>query len=199
MPRTRKPKPVALPQPVPCPSAPDAEFIRVQIPKGATPTYAVCVGNSMIGFSTHWYDERQVPHVEPVDDCVGCQNGQRPRWYGYINVILLPSRRRRILAITKGAAQHSQSLKEHDGRLRGKTIRLTRMGDGPRAPVKAEVYVSREPVELPEDWDTIKALYQIWGVSPPAPKFKVTKPVHRKAKKDKGSAKNTNGEVEHGG
>jgi hypothetical protein len=153
----------------------------------------------MIGFWTHWVDDRHHPCTTLDGNCPGCALGQKPRWYGYINVLTLPARRRRILIVTAGAAQYSPSLKKHDGQLRGLGVRITRLYDAKNAPMKLELGECRTRVELPEDWDLIKALYLLWGVNPGVRPPDQVELSPRPAKAKKSRRKSTKGEAEHGG
>jgi hypothetical protein len=83
-----------------------------------------------------------------------------------LNVIALPSMRRRILCVTEGGYRHSQSLRQHDGTLRGKGLKCERMGHAKNAPVRIQVGTPGHEMALPADWDLLACLCRIWGILP---------------------------------
>jgi hypothetical protein len=155
-----------LPRAVPLPPPMQADYVRLSYPGREGPLHVVAVGQAVQGFLTHWYENRAVPCRAPEAPCWLCDGGFQPRWNGYLNVIALPTRRRRILCITEGAFRHSRSLLENDGKLRGLAIKAERMGDKKNAPVRITVGQARDNVVLPADWDILGSLCRIWGLVP---------------------------------
>jgi len=156
----------ALPRECPLPPPLMSEYVRLIYPHSKTALHVVAVGERVHGFLTHWWDGRAVPCKGPGEECWYCQQRQQPRWNGYLNVIALPSLRRRILCITEGAYRHSKTLRDHDGTLRGKGLKLERMGTAKNAPVRVQVGTPASQVTLPSDWDLTATLCRIWGILP---------------------------------
>lgn len=155
-----------LPSSVPCPPKAGDDFVPIIKPKPNETIDAVCVSQRMVGYLNHYVDGKIVPCYAPERVCPFCDGGQKPRWYGYLGVVVLPRRHRRVLTISLGAAQNSPTLAANDGKLRGLGIRLTRLGDGKNAPVKAVIGAVRERIDLPQEWDVARNLFAKWGILP---------------------------------
>ena len=156
----------AIPTECPLPPSMLAVYVRLIYPHQSQPLHVVAVGERVHGFLTHWWDGKAIPCKGPGGECWHCKQGMQPRWNGYLNVVALPTLRRRILCITEGAYRHSKTLREHDGALRGKGLKLERMGIGKTAPVRVQVGSPGTEVTLPSDWDITACLCRIWGLLP---------------------------------
>lgn len=133
---------------------------------GAQPVTAVCTSVKPVGVQVHYHQGRTIPHYDH-DPCGPCEDGNAPRWKGYLTLFDAKSGTHWLQEYTPAAHDGISDALTHFGSLRGHLIRFERIRPTKNAPMRSEVYLSLVPeTELPPEPDIIVLLYRIWQLTP---------------------------------
>ncbi len=124
------------------------------------------LSDSVAYFATYYLDGRTRPHVEPQLRCPGCLESRCGRRYGYLAVMEAERPTPFILQITQSGADNSETLRKHDGDLRGRTIRCFRVSlkePTKRSPARYLVSERKALDGLPPAFDLVFHLMRLWG------------------------------------
>jgi hypothetical protein len=115
------------------------------------------------GVMTHYHMGRTRPHTEPC--CLPCEEGQAPRWQGYLALLLTRSRDLCLLEFTAAPTAPLLEYFDHHGTLRGAQLTSYRMGNRPNGRVC--IRVARGDLDMfaaPAAPDVQAILNRIWQV-----------------------------------
>lgn len=131
-------------------------------------TTVLCLSAELLVFHLHYDGTRQVPCPLPLQRCKYHEQGSLARWEAFLAVLPVASIKPQIAGITRGSYEHSRSLQESNGRLRGMELVFKRIGKT----VKSGLSVEVRPVETPSlrmrnppSVNLIAALCRWWGIS----------------------------------
>ena len=130
-------------------------------------------------FNTHYIDVhgkgRTVPCIGRENGCQICGPFASLRWKGFL-AIFNPSCTKPVISeLTPYAFDHCRELNDLSYDLRGRWLKVTRLGNRPNGPVKATVSVRSDVPELPDEPDIRFTLMHVWG-SLPTPMHRQTTP-----------------------
>lgn len=131
--------------------------------KPGYPVNAVIVCPSLVGCLVHFFDKRTRPHIEPRENCEGCQRRCDTRWKGYLGCWDRGKGRLCFAEVTKEAYERCNGFQDYKDKLRGMCINLTRNGESRNAKVTARLSLyAGKPDELPPPFDLQRALEHLW-------------------------------------
>lgn len=135
---------------------------RVQI----QPINAISTASKPTGVLLHYWHGRTIPHFTDTP-CEPCQDGNTPRWKGYLTLYEPKTHHHWLQEYTPAAHDGIRSALETFGTLRGHLVRLERLRPSKNAPMRSEVYLSTLPEnQLPPEPNIVDLLYKIWQLEP---------------------------------
>jgi hypothetical protein len=123
----------------------------------------LCLSAEIHGVMTHYHLGRTRPHTEPC--CQPCEEGQAPRWQGYLALLLTRSRDLCLLEFTAAPTAPLLEYVDHHGTLRGAQLTCYRMGN--RSNGRVCIRVARGDLDMfaaPPAPDVPAILARIWQV-----------------------------------
>lgn len=121
----------------------------------------ISLSPEIYGVQTHYHLGRTRPHTEPI--CQPCEEGQAPRWQGYLALMLTRSRDLCLLEFTAAPTAPLLEYLDHHGTLRGANVTAYRMGN--RSNGRVCIRVARGDLDLyaaPPAPDIAAILARIW-------------------------------------
>lgn len=160
---------------------------RTALPSDREPSFIplvrVCTGGKLYGYTVcqrceiadmHYVPGLgSVPHVIPEELCLYCRQGWRLRVYGYWGCLLWPKQTLAVFELTWDCLRTNPHIADRNAALRGRGIKLERVGKGKRCRVFLTVAErDQTPADvlrtLPAEYDVRAAMNRIWGLRPPA-------------------------------
>lgn len=142
-------------------SASQACYHIVRAKPGA-PAQGICINPSIHGAIVHYVEGRSHECTAKQCRCPWCADGNRLRWYGFMPVLLPTGGRIGLIELTEKSVTDCHEL-QGMGSLRGKGIKVARLGEGKRSRCALSFEDYRAAGRLPSAIDTEQALRDIWG------------------------------------
>jgi len=140
-----------------------------------SPVRVVCLNSCVYGVRTHYVEGRTVPCTDQTRGyCDHCAES-KPRWYGYMGGLIPQVGRLALAEMTYEAAKACPMLHQVGVDLRGKLLKVERIGESKRGRVVATFEEMRIAVKLPRPHDIPAALCAIWGVAPTVAGFQIAR------------------------
>lgn len=125
---------------------------------------AIVVSHDVVGADTHYWRGRSQPCSG--DKCEACEDGQSPRWRGYLAVMSPKSGRVVILEITAAAAGAIEAYFNKHRTLRGAGIVAERVGQKPNGRLRLMLTPPAAEIDqLPKAPQIQRLLARIWGLN----------------------------------
>ncbi len=130
----------------------------------ATKTIKACViSDDVIGTDTHFWKGRTVKCFGEL--CEPCSDGRKPRWYGYLGVIVAVDRPPLIFEFPDGAFDAVDAYRQKWGTLRGSKITAERSPHRANGKVILTLTPAKINIaELPEEFNVEERLHRIWDL-----------------------------------
>lgn len=134
--------------------------------------------------NTHWKPAAQgrkgysLPHIQPAEECPGCQKQLPQKWRGFIDVLVFKPAGRAFYEITPGAAEDIEAMLPEVISLRGLVVMLTRM-NGNTTRLKVQLmphWDAYNAAPLPPSRSVIPILKKLWAYNAPLPECLRDKP-----------------------
>jgi hypothetical protein len=113
---------------------------------------------------THFFKGRTTIHAP--QDCAACENGQKPRWYGYLAILSTSSDTIALVEVTPATNAEFADWERIHATIRGAGLTLLRHGKRANGRIEAQL---REPTiatrKLPDAPDVIKTMERIFEVN----------------------------------
>lgn len=123
----------------------------------------IILSRNFVGARLHFWRGRTTPCAG--EQCTACQDGQRPRWKGYLLAYHRATKSCIIFEFTDRGYDPLQAQLEKFGNLRGFTLRSRRLNKKPNGPIQIEVGdIREESPHLPKEVDLQEMLDRIWEI-----------------------------------
>ena len=137
-------------------------FAELVFPVSRAGLYGISLAPQICGVFTHFQDGRTKP-------CAGAQcwctrEGRQPRWKGYLPILLFPSKKTALLEVTENAATQFLTHWSLPHGIRGLHFHIYRRTNKSRSPVDMDAQPYTYSGILPEPFDPVPVLLNIWGV-----------------------------------
>lgn len=140
------------------PSLPSYSILRTP-PKGKMS--GIIISDAVCGTRLHYWKGRSVPCN--AADCDACENGQAPRWKGYLLLKSTQTDKIVIFEFTERGWDPLDEARRKWGTLRGLVLTATRTGGKTNSPLLLMLSDHREdPTGLPAEKDLKTILGRIW-------------------------------------
>lgn len=131
--------------------------------KNGTPACLI-VSNDCTGCYVHYWAGRTRPCKR--ENCTICDQGQMPRWRGYIAVLTPSPSRGRLLEITASVVGDVDRWIKENGTIRGATISLSRKGNVANGELACKIgRPAGFTVDLPTEPDIRGILGRVWKLT----------------------------------
>lgn len=125
--------------------------------------YGVSISSNLVGAKLHYWKGRSTPCTGA--ECDACQNGQRPRWKGYLAIMDPKQKLVKILEFTERCYADLNSFFQQRGTLRGAQVQFSRLNRRPNGPMQVEIAeMLFDQGLLPEEPNLREILDNIWEV-----------------------------------
>lgn len=146
----------------PPPTTPDQTFTLRRL--GTQPIEGWITSTNVVGVYVHYWKGRTRPHTKNAT-CEACENGNVPRWKGYLTLWNARTASHWLQEITPAAYDGIKVGLNAHGELRGHGLTLARTNHKNNAPMKATVWEKTIDLRtLPPGPDIIKILFRIWDI-----------------------------------
>lgn len=126
-------------------------------------TKAIILSTQMVGGYTHYAGGRTQPCRGQL--CRSCQEGQPPRWYGWMHIISTKLSSQAVYEITSAAAQEFLEWRKKHGALRGAMLVAERVPKKVNGRLSVRLTQGETPAEnLPPEIDLRRYLESLWKV-----------------------------------
>lgn len=136
-----------------------AELVTPQTRQGF---HGIALAPTISGVFTHFVDGRTRPCAGA--DCWCVREGRQPRWKGYLPILMFPAKKTVLFELTEGAAAQLLAGQVELNSLRGVHFHTYRRTNKTRSPVDVVREPSTYPHFLPEPFDPVPVLLNLWGV-----------------------------------
>lgn len=139
------------------------KFIPICRAKPGAKVVGVVLNPAVLGLQCHYLDRRTFQCRARGGPCIGCNEGNRKRWQGYLPFLMPQAGRVGLAEITGQAAKDCPTFQQVGISLRGLWIVLERLGTSPRARVRCTFEAWNPTFDLPPPINTARALERVWG------------------------------------
>lgn len=149
---------------------PERAWMPIRGPKPGVEVCGIVTNPGLVICQLHYLDNparpgrrQSMPHVKLPDGCYGCINVMPKRWKGYLGCTDVSGGKPFIAEVTADAARSCQALTTKGFNLRGRFLRLRRMGKQRNSSVFACLETPLPVPALQDPIDVVGQLLRLWG------------------------------------